>query len=528
MGVKKPRPVPDRFHVLGADPRATYMAHMLTGLSHKPSVRLILPQEALRKWHAGGRVPWIERMGKLVPPHNPVFAELLSEPTATAVMAATSEALQLPSERPIKQRHRHIDNLVVTMSCARCIDAIRRLRHRIDHNTTICLLQPGLGVAERLNELFFVDPATRPRYVLGHMSHNLGYHDHSFTVTELMPGHLRLTYYEAPGPEHAADGQTGGQADGQANGQADGQADPTSQPAAPPEKTPDMVLEERRLVRLLGLTPLLGAGGYPMGDFLRWKLPDMMHMSVIEPLATVLDLSPESLWQNGVGRRMVRGLVREMVAVVKRLPETQTSEALSTFVHSGSLARQVLQLRTRPHDEGRPAGQPETYRYQGYTGSRQRGPPDSPEPPPPRPAVGWCRMATKAAVGRTTDIQFLNGWFVRRGREVGVACPYNEMVIHMVRAKQETGRARADDYVPLVDYDPEDAPTDPSTDAAWQGDMGMDADADADMDADMDMDMDLEADQQADAPPRHWPEGRWPKGISPALTRLDDVAPTVQ
>ena len=42
-------------------------------------------------------------------------------------------------------------------------------------------------------------------------------------------------------------------------------------------------------------------------------------------------------------------------------------------------------------------------------------------------------MAQDVAKGRPTEIQFLNGWIVDRGREAGIATPANARIVELIR-----------------------------------------------------------------------------------------------
>ena len=176
-------------HVIGSDPRATYIAHHL---SHKPGgnpVCLLLPTYGARKrWDDEGSRITLVRGGKLEYSRE-IFTEHIS---------ISKNFMWRINRHPEKDYRMHtpIYHLVVTLPCRNSIRMISRLAHRIGPWTTICLIQNGMGVAELLNRTVFRGKNRAPSYVMGHMSHDLGYDpDKYFTVRELKPGLLRLASY---------------------------------------------------------------------------------------------------------------------------------------------------------------------------------------------------------------------------------------------------------------------------------------------------------------------------------------------
>ena len=55
----------------------------------------------------------------------------------------------------------------------------------------------------------------------------------------------------------------------------------------------------------------------------------------------------------------------------------------------------------------------------------------------------YVSMLQDIIKGRPTEIDFLNGYIVRRGRELGIPTPVNEVMIHFVK-EVETGLTKQD------------------------------------------------------------------------------------
>ncbi|KAK1768778.1 ketopantoate reductase PanE/ApbA C terminal-domain-containing protein [Phialemonium atrogriseum] len=148
---------------------------------------------------------------------------------------------------------------------------------------------------------------------------------------------------------------------------------------------------------LLTSTPGLQAGGFPLEKFLNFKLPSTVFKSVVDPLTVILDCTYDKLAGNTYARQMMDQLLGEILNVVARLPELR-GYAKFNDLRGGGLRKDVFERLARKKD-------------------------------------GDSRMRSLIRRGWEGDIDFLNGYFVKRGREVGVKCPANETVIWMVKAR---------------------------------------------------------------------------------------------
>ncbi|KAB5562908.1 ketopantoate reductase PanE/ApbA C terminal-domain-containing protein [Coniochaeta sp. 2T2.1] len=271
-----------------------------------------------------------------------------------------------------------ISNLVVTVPAESVVRSIRSIVHRIQPTTTICLLQDGLGVMEAVNDACFRNEVEQPFYVLGHMSHVLG-------VTQSQA----FTVSEIKqGKLYLA-----------AVGHDPGDADITYHPPIERNRGISHFLE------LMTTTPRLQAGGYTLQKFMEVKLRDTIALSVIEPLTVVLDCSFGELATNNYARQMIDQLLGEILSVVARMPEVKDSLDMRWMMLYGEMRRDVFRRLERLKDKK-------------------------------------SRMRSATDRGFSSDIDFLNGYFVERGRELGIKCPVNESVIWMVKAKHQQSLAK--------------------------------------------------------------------------------------
>ncbi|KAF9535681.1 ketopantoate reductase PanE/ApbA C terminal-domain-containing protein [Crepidotus variabilis] len=77
-----------------------------------------------------------------------------------------------PSETVVKDASKiPIDSLLVTLKAHQTVHAIKVLGPRISSNSTIVLLQNGMGVYEKLLKEVFLNPSQRPHFILASNTH---------------------------------------------------------------------------------------------------------------------------------------------------------------------------------------------------------------------------------------------------------------------------------------------------------------------------------------------------------------------
>ncbi|KAL2122029.1 hypothetical protein VTJ04DRAFT_2484 [Mycothermus thermophilus] len=369
----------DQLHVMGLDPRGRYIAHTLACCPTIPPPRYLLHRRNLaRLWVEGGQRLTIFR-GRLSSTQHRVIGEYTPLPDPEYM----PEPGTLDPDSP-----EHIANLIVTLPPADVVRAIGRIRHRLDHRSTICLINDGLGVAEALIEAYFSNELTRPIFLLGHFTTAVGHTDDRFSVAEIRPGRLFLSLF------------------------SNEPRDPGQRFRIKRHPPPERTVRATHLVRLLTAIPGLNATGHPYSDFLRYKLPLVVFRTVVDPVAALLDLRYDALARNAYARQLMDRLVGEVARVVSLLPECRGSEKLRQYVTSSDFREDVLHklMRQRTADS---------------------------------------RMRSLVGKGFDTDIDFLSGYFVRRGHEVGAPPKALDSVMWAVKAKQRGVREQLLNEIPF-------------------------------------------------------------------------------
>lgn len=372
-------------HVLCTNVRASYIAFALSSVSNRAPPGLILPHTQRKKYLEEGRRISVLRHGLWNESNN-----LQPEPYQSLVYDGADN---------------HIDHLVLTTQACRTGRWLATLIPRIDSRTVLCLVQDGLGVPEHLNATIFRDPRTRPRYVLGHMTHLLRHirkpqdsRDHfRFALgEEEESGVLHLASYtprEPGGDGFSSEASSAARREGSSEGRGRGWPRAES------------------FVYAMWRAPRLNVVNHPLGEFLARKLPTMVFQSVVEPVSALLDCDYGELCRSRVGLNKVEQLLHEVSQVMLSLPELSHEHKFLDYVGSHRLRGDVLgQLRST----------------EGTTESEMR----------------WLIRNA-----RPTNLDFLSGWFLHRAAEVGVDVPYLEMTIELVRGKTKVQRKRADNLI---------------------------------------------------------------------------------
>lgn len=163
-----------RFHVLHS-PLGTLLAyHLRQTLPSKHGVSLVYNhRDVVQKQITPNNVVRLEHSGVIMSVPNVDFEspghsrrssreEASGPPTTADTKAAPVED---PDNKPI-------ESLIVTVPPSFTRSALNSLIHRLSPQSTIVLMQTGLGVYEKLVTTLFANPARRPHFIIASPRHN--------------------------------------------------------------------------------------------------------------------------------------------------------------------------------------------------------------------------------------------------------------------------------------------------------------------------------------------------------------------
>lgn len=265
-----------------------------------------------------------------------------------------------------------IHNLILAVKGPRTLSALASVSHRLNQRSTIVFLQNGMGILEEVNQNLFRNVETRPNYILASVTHGI-YLQKPFSVRHLGMGTTALGVVPRFPPERLPDG---------AGKRKDVWA-PTS----------------RYLLRTLTRTPVLAAVGFSPTDLMLLQLDKLAASAVIDPLTVMFDCKNGDLLFNGAVDRVMRLLLSEISLVIRSLPELQGVPNVQMRFSPDRLESMIVSIATMTTEK-------------------------------------ISVMLKEVRAGNETEIDYINGYLIKRGEEIGIKCVMNYMLMQMVKGKR--------------------------------------------------------------------------------------------
>jgi 2-dehydropantoate 2-reductase len=375
-------------HVLGLGTVGKLIAHSLAGLPNGPPVTLLMHRPlVMQQWHDEGAAIKILINGEY---HVQTGFHIES----SADFQRQDPLQRFPRfgpnlEHSAEPPNTVIDSLVVTTNPCITLSAISSIKHRLRKTSTICFVQDGLGIIEKMNSRIFPDPHDRPTYVLGRITHDVKSTDQHFTIVENRIGSFlcaKLPQVVETKEEYFCP--------------VINRTDFSWSPQA------------RHLVGSLIRTPGLNAESLGHKTFFVRQLRQLAVGAVIGPLSVAYDCSNDELLYDYAASQNIGHLVAEICHIILSLPELAKFHKLEQKFNANLVENIVLRSLQK---SGR----------------------------------NTSAMLQDIRAGRRTDIDFYNGYLVQRAMELGVPCPRNHTLLHLVKGRQAR-RSRQDNlYIPF-------------------------------------------------------------------------------
>lgn len=419
------KPVLDRrVHLLGVGNVGSFIAHAIRGIPNPPPVTLLFPSwDRLNAWKESPQrlslvtegdteiregydaelaIPRVRFHGKEVG-----LSSIKSEDSSEQ----EPQTLEGESTEPIS-------SLIVCSKAPVVLQGLSAVKHRLHRDSVVLFLQNGMGVVDEVNRDIFPDPATRPHYMLGINSH--GMHsspDAPFTTVHAGFGTISLGILpherdrDPKSPYAPPNKYTPHKQAVQHNAPPPGTQD--DDVALPTSASTAWTPNQRYLLRTLLRTPVLSATAFSPPDLLQMQLEKLAVNCIINPLTVLLDARNGSILYNYALTRTMRLLLSEISLVIRSLPELQYIPNVSSRFDPGRLETIVVSVAQKTKDN-------------------------------------ISSMLADARAGRQTEIDYINGWIVRRGEELGVRCAMNYLMLNLVKGKAQMIDLEIGEGVPFV------------------------------------------------------------------------------
>ncbi|KAI6849271.1 6-phosphogluconate dehydrogenase C-terminal domain-like protein [Hortaea werneckii] len=273
---------------------------------------------------------------------------------------------------PLPISEEPIDCLLVCTKAAVTVAALKRLRPRLSPESCICFLQNGMGTIEDVNMQCFSDEGNRPQYLQGVITHG--------------------THLSRSGPDgnpflvtHAGHGSIslGVPSNGAVTGHGN----------SPYRNSSSIYISDvLREARNLGVVCISSE------ELLQQLLEKLAVNCVINPLTALLDIPNGTINTHGGLVQLMRSMIKEVSSVFLSLQELSHVSNLEHRFSADRLEQQchkVIQTTSK----------------------------------------NISSMLADVRGAKPTEIDYINGYVVRRGKELGIVCKTNEAMVHLMAAK---------------------------------------------------------------------------------------------
>lgn len=321
-------------------------------------------------------------------------------------MEVSNMALEhlLPYAQPqirLKEEEK-IEHLIVTSRGHQAKYAIKPLVKRLSRSSTVAFVQNSMGVVEEINALYFPDPDKRPTYIIGAHTYSVtspagpGFEPFRVILAGTGTGTLKLAVTLPPTTKLPP-------------------ANPTAIP--PPASLPPTT--NYLLTSLISSLDLAATHVSPQ-EVLAQQLERLAVNAVINPLTVVFDCQNGALLHNPHATKVIKLLLYEISRVICALPELQQLPTKDVRFSVENLYAMVVKVAR-------------------YTGEKTSD------------------MLQEIRKGIPTEIDYVNGWVVRRGQELGIRSTVNFMVQAMVKAKEKMMSVQRERELPVEGIDSQES-----------------------------------------------------------------------
>ena len=179
------------------------------------------------------------------------------------------------------------------------------------------------------------------------------------------------------------------------------------------ETLSELAPSARYLIRTMTRTPVFVAIGFPPTGLLQQQLDKLAVNCIINPLTAIIDCKNGALLSNMYFTRVIRLLLAEISIVIQSLPELKNVPNVKMRFDTLRLERIVFSIANKTAENN-------------------------------------SSMLQDVKLGRQTEIDYINGYIIRRGEELGIHCVMNYMLMHMVKGKNKTRGLEQAELLPLA------------------------------------------------------------------------------
>ena len=182
------------------------------------------------------------------------------------------------------------------------------------------------------------------------------------------------------------------------------------------ERLGELFPSARYILRTMTRTPIFVAVGFSPTDLLQQQLDKLAVNCIINPLTALMDCTNGKLLSSFNFVRIMRLLLAEISLVIKNLPELENVPNVKMRFDTARLEALVTSIATST-------------------------------------ATNHSSMLQDVQQGKQSEIDYINGYIVKRGEAMGVHCVINYMIVHLIKGKRKIRQSEADS-LPFVGSSP--------------------------------------------------------------------------
>jgi 2-dehydropantoate 2-reductase len=387
-----------RFHVLGIGAVGSLFSnHLRRALDQSHSVSLILKSSRyVTQFQRNSRAVVCERDGALFPA------------TGFHVENFDASARTSPSSSP-PQTDDRIDSLFVITKAHTTIPAILKLLPRLSRDSTIVLLQNGMGIYEQLLEDVFRNPFQRPHFILASNTHG-SFLKGIFHVVHAGVGELKFSIVPSDPHKNYEAGFT------------DMDVPPDDRRARLSDITtpddPDFLRYRslRNTVAALLLLDSLQTSWVPVADMQIIMRRKLAINAIVNPLTAIMNCRNGEVFTSDYAKTILRMACGEIAKVFAAEFLAGAKDYVDSAAEAGIDPNDVV-LSRLPRELSSPDLQAEVLRVAELTKGN------------------YSSMLSDVRRGRSTEIDFINGYLIKQGVKYNQAMPVNKMLYNLVQMR---------------------------------------------------------------------------------------------
>lgn len=388
-----------RFHVLGLGSIGSLLSHHLR-LAVLPTNTITLihrTHKQARDAMSHGGVIHVESQGLVS-----TASGFKSEPFETYGRKKTENHQGL---KEIQKAH-SIESLFVTTKAHHTLPAIRRLLPHLSNNTTIVLMQNGMGIYEELVTQVFRNPKQRPHFILASNTHG-AFRQSTFKVVHAGLGRIEFGIVPDPsGRDHEI-----GFLDGTASKE---ERIPRLADIMPPSDDPSFgrYASLKNTVAALLLMKPLNTSWKPISDVQTAMRRKLVANAVINPLTALMGCRNGDILRTEASRRIMRRVCQEGQDVFAAQLKAETAAWTDNLASTHTAAVRLPRALTAAMLEK------EVQRVVKVTKGN------------------ISSMLTDIRLGKATEIGFINGYLLKLGSTYHTPMPATATLLNLVKMRQ--------------------------------------------------------------------------------------------